>query len=625
MNVDASSNKRTGPAILWVPFGGCLIGLAFALGILLLDDDWTSQRRIDNAQIAFLGYADAFRPEHCSLSAQHNNIGEFAHVLSPGSKSEIFQIVLDAPSVKEPVMVLETIVDRAVLARCEGNSLQPGRLQAGDLLPYSQRPLQASNLAFPLDNPATSVFLLRTEQIGAVSMQIHVQELSDFKTDAGRKITRHVGLISAISIMIIYNLMLGATSGAWVFLFNALTSFSMLLLAIYMSGFGASHIWPERPELSRPILIASLAGPSLFGPFYLFKFAFMPPLHSARTSALVFAFPVTAVLLILIAPVFPPQVVLITLIALWILLGFIAIFANFRALTRGSEGAGYMLAALLGAVIPAMGIGALKEFLGFRFGPLIGHLSELALALEAILFTLALAYLLRHSRHREQVAWDTLNNQSEQAKNDLLTAIDTERSRVASELHDTVGQGLAIMTSNLKNALVESKPESSRSLQLKAAVSLGVSALGDVRRVSHNLHPGSLAHLGLEMAMQELIAAFNSVEKIHVSLHQEYEGAVLSKDQQLQIYRIVQELVSNAVKHSVSPECRVSLTGNHSKFDIKISEDGTRGHEPDPPSATSGLGKTIVTQRVARLNGHLERKIEDSDTVTHISFLTNPD
>ncbi len=184
----------------------------------------------------------------------------------------------------------------------------------------------------------------------------------------------------------------------------------------------------------------------------------------------------------------------------------------------------------------------------------------------------------------------------------LIAAQEAERTRIARDLHDDLNQRLAAVAIGLST--LKRRPPAD-----PAALHAGLDRLqqevsrltDDVRRLSHELHPGVLEHAGLVGALRghcdELRAAHGlAVEFAHAGC-----PARLPADVALCLYRIAQEALRNVVRHAAATTVRVSLDGAAGRVELRVADDG-RGFDPAEGGWRDGLGVQSMTER-ARLVG----------------------
>lgn len=183
----------------------------------------------------------------------------------------------------------------------------------------------------------------------------------------------------------------------------------------------------------------------------------------------------------------------------------------------------------------------------------------------------------------------------------LITAQEQERSRIARELHDDIGQQIALLTIEL--ALL-SRAGQDEAVSLTGEASRRVQGLArSVHDLSHRLHPTRLRLLGLVPALEALRDEFSKCG-IEVAFTHENIPSTLRADVTLCVFRIVQEALQNALKHSGAHQVLVYLSGGTGLLLLRILDDGL-GFDVDLAFG-KGLGLLSMHERLEAIGGALE-------------------
>ena len=188
----------------------------------------------------------------------------------------------------------------------------------------------------------------------------------------------------------------------------------------------------------------------------------------------------------------------------------------------------------------------------------------------------------------------------------VLMLQDDERARVAAELHDGLGQSLAIIKNRALIAM-RALPDVLRTgEQLQDIASTASSAIGEVRQIAHNLRPYELDRLGLVAAIESMIEKVSDSSAIDISKNLELMSGVLSVEAETSVYRIIQEALNNVVKHSCATEARVEIQRQGKQLAIRVQDNG-KGIPTNPPlvngNRPSGFGLAGIAERVRALGG----------------------
>lgn len=184
----------------------------------------------------------------------------------------------------------------------------------------------------------------------------------------------------------------------------------------------------------------------------------------------------------------------------------------------------------------------------------------------------------------------------------VLEGQETERKRVAIDLHDRLGGILSMVKlhfSAVEEKIDEENPNKEKFLTASELLDL---AAGEVRNISHNMMSGVLAKFGLIPALEDLKTRISDTGKLKINLYTNNVNGSLNGEQELQLYRIVQELMSNILKHSKAVETNIQLNKNSDNVNLIVEDDGV-GFNPEDLNGKSGIGLSNLKARVAKLDG----------------------
>lgn len=229
----------------------------------------------------------------------------------------------------------------------------------------------------------------------------------------------------------------------------------------------------------------------------------------------------------------------------------------------------------------------------------------LLLALSGI-FILALVILYIYRNFKQKAKLDhleleikdsrldeLLSDQESKAYAAILQGQETERERIAQDLHDRLGGTLAALKLALR------KPENKVAPDDLAIIDL---AVNEVRSIAHNLSTGLVHKYGLNEAINQLFRTLEQSKGIKFSLFLHPKTPTLGQSAGIELYRIVQELVSNTIKHAQSSEVSLQTNFSDGIFNL-IFEDNGKGF--DQSEKKGGIGLENIRNRVKRLGGEL--------------------
>jgi PAS domain S-box-containing protein len=198
----------------------------------------------------------------------------------------------------------------------------------------------------------------------------------------------------------------------------------------------------------------------------------------------------------------------------------------------------------------------------------------------------------------------------------LIEAQENERARIARELHDDIGQRLALLSvtlEQLKRAGADSKKENRDYIaELQKQIQETSTA---VHALSHELHSSNLRYLDLASAMKGFCTELSTQQNVTVEFSHEDVPGNIPQDISLCLFRILQEALHNAVKHSRVQEFHVELHGTTGALQLTIHDSG-RGFDVQTAMRGPGLGLSSMQERLKLVNGELSIQSHPGDGTT---------
>lgn len=185
----------------------------------------------------------------------------------------------------------------------------------------------------------------------------------------------------------------------------------------------------------------------------------------------------------------------------------------------------------------------------------------------------------------------------------LIASQEAERERVAGEMHDSLGQNLSVIKNQAQLLLLRNEMPSEIRGQIEAINYTTSLAIAEMRRISQDLHPYQLDHLGLTRALDALIESAGTASTIAFRKRFEPVDDVFSREAAASLYRIVQEGVNNILKYSEAKNSRVTLERDLHEALLVIEDDG-RGFTPN--ETHEGMGLKNISERARILGGRLK-------------------
>jgi signal transduction histidine kinase len=190
-----------------------------------------------------------------------------------------------------------------------------------------------------------------------------------------------------------------------------------------------------------------------------------------------------------------------------------------------------------------------------------------------------------------------LNRLQKEQADAVMETQESERKRIAEDLHDSLGHLLSTAKMHLQSLPEDQKPRVDSSMHLLNQAS------EEIRNITFNLMPRTLEEGGLIPALHELANKVSKAGVVHVNLQvHNMDRFILDKQSQFNIYRIVQEAVNNILKHADAKEISIQLIGQEDHLSIMIEDDG-KGF--DTTTKKTGRGLKNIVSRSLWLKGHL--------------------
>jgi len=224
----------------------------------------------------------------------------------------------------------------------------------------------------------------------------------------------------------------------------------------------------------------------------------------------------------------------------------------------------------------------------------------IGLSMAAVIGFAAIGYNYRvRQLDRARIAQETFSRQ-------LLASQEGERRRIAGELHDSLGQNLLIIKNRALFSLTTPADHDRAIEQLTEISDSASQAIDEVREIAYNLRPYQLDRLGLTKAIQLLVSDASESLPIKFSVAIEPIDGIFSKEEEINLYRIIQECINNIIKHSKATEASVTITRDPDAIHVEVADNGCgfdKGQKAAESSTTTGFGLIGISERVRMLGG----------------------
>jgi PAS domain S-box-containing protein len=187
----------------------------------------------------------------------------------------------------------------------------------------------------------------------------------------------------------------------------------------------------------------------------------------------------------------------------------------------------------------------------------------------------------------------------------LIEAQEQERTWIARELHDDINQRIALLAVNLERLKGDLPASATAVAHSLDEVGEQVSGLGsDIQALSHRLHSSKLEYLGIAAAASSFCREISETQGVRIDFHSEGVPKKLPQEIALCFFRVLQEAIQNALKHSGSLDLQVWLRGAPNEIELAVSDSGI-GFDPEEAITGRGLGLTSMKERLKLVHGEL--------------------
>lgn len=195
---------------------------------------------------------------------------------------------------------------------------------------------------------------------------------------------------------------------------------------------------------------------------------------------------------------------------------------------------------------------------------------------------------------------ELISQQDVNTVNAFMKGQEKERGRIASDLHDRLGSLLSTVKlhfSSIETTITD--PENKENFEY--AIKLLDKSVSEVRSVSHNLTKEVLTQLGLIHTIENLVEAINSAGKLKINLFTPGTEQKFSSEIEIELYRVIQETLTNIIKHANASEVTIQFLVNNNMLNLIIEDDGV-GFDPAVVKS-DGMGLSNIYNRVNKIKG----------------------
>lgn len=239
---------------------------------------------------------------------------------------------------------------------------------------------------------------------------------------------------------------------------------------------------------------------------------------------------------------------------------------------------------------------------------------QIGLTVEAIIIFMGIIYRYNLYKNEKQKLQQSLLQQQLLSMREVVAAQEGERKRIAQDIHDDVGSTLGTLLLHISN-VPENQEIKTRESQLHYEKSIDISrkAINDLRNISHNILPQDFTEMGIFRILENRVDELNMIGDIHFTLITEGNEKEIENLFSITIYRIINEMINNTLKHSQASMATIQLLMTSTEIIVMMEDNGIGG---STTSGTKGIGMKNIYSRTEFLNGKIT--IDDSPAGTSI-------
>ncbi len=507
----------------------------------------------------------------------------------------------------------------------------------GDALPFWSRPIQLNYFAIPIPLVAddeSELLILLEKRNEFISGNLGLHSANTFLQRVRFDSAVVAFFLGVAGFIFLFNFLLWLSLRDTVHLIFMAHLMAITLYVITSLGYSFEFLWPNwiySNSLIMTMLAGMLASTNLFLIKRFLNLNSSTSRYARATNWLawyILSISVIGCSIALIQPQNVPIVVLqfgIFLLITWLIANAILLIAIFIEQIRKRNKVAYLYAVALcftlsGTIIYTLTILNIVNAGHFTINWLLpGFL------LEEI--TLAFGLTLRYNAFQKQnlTLQLSLANTQKEANSHIIQTQETERQRLAADLHDDLGGTLATIRRRLSDIRQRLRdPEAAH--EMDALEPLIQKSGHDLRRIAHNLMPPEFERIGLQSALQQFVES-QPANPTRFSFLVAGTEQKLPLDTELNIYRIVSELVQNIHKHAQAERAAVQMLYYDDQLSITVEDDGLGSRAEKIGAEKQGIGLKNSSLRAEYIGANLWREASESGTliVLDVPYPTMPD
>lgn len=472
----------------------------------------------------------------------------------------------------------------------------------GSSLPYHDRPILTNQtiLPLPLIRNDTATIYLRVRSNSIIRVPLEISSLQHIYENSQKNDIAHGFYFGLIAALIIYNLFVFISIRERTYLYYVFYIFFVALNISYIKGHFLQFIVPHFPQANHSNYTGSLA----FVFALLFTNSFLnTKYYCPKLRKLGWLIVLSCVAVVGLS--FAGNLLLGFKLS-WLTVGFFLLYSNvvgFTVLKQGFNPARYYLMGFT-TLLAGIFIFMMKDMAVFPENWFTEGAYQIGSGLEAIILSFALANKLNTFKKEKELTQAEALAQATLFSQQLIGSQESERKRVAAELHDSLGQSLGMVKNKVLMIKRDTGKPELREKQVKDLEEMVTDAIQEVRNISYNLRPLHLELLGITQSLHSLLEDVIETGLIELETDIQTFDNVLSKSNEMNVFRIVQECFNNILKHAQATAARIQITKADAMIAIRIEDNGV-GIAPGATGKGS-FGMIGIRERLNILNGKIE-------------------
>jgi len=193
-----------------------------------------------------------------------------------------------------------------------------------------------------------------------------------------------------------------------------------------------------------------------------------------------------------------------------------------------------------------------------------------------------------------------IEHQKKLLKAEILSQ-ENERNRISQDLHDDISSGLNVVSLNCHLLKSPGLTETEHHQLTDTILTLTNKVLENARRIAHDLLPPIIDKFGLDAGIKELVEELNKTKKVKITYNNSLDLNTLEVSKHLHIFRILQELINNSMRHGKATEIKIEMGFRHPMRILEYTDNGI-GFDIEKHENQKGLGMKNIESRVAYLD-----------------------